>query len=719
MVGLLGAIGYAAPGFMAGREWADKQRLTQADLEGVEALGQAFRNWGLGGGMSRTGAPDYYRGATPYPGEPSEPMYRPRSDIPAATTPGWQAGLSTGGGQDASVGEGMARWGVGGAMSTPAGMPTRSPANPAAGAPQAPELNLTGGGRWLPGAGGPGSGPDARLAFERQGAAAQLLQDPAALERLYRTVSAEDPRGLVPQIEEILNRGAARGQDVRTASNDPNFYPQRTQQYRGGDVPRAEFDKALRTVLGGSNVTQYATDNASQDVGLGWGQRAADPYTLRTASGERYGPARRDMPWVLERTGGAMPRAAEGSAPYPGQVPGGSGGGGGGGPAPGGGSYQSRVVTTDPRSGLPQMDVPSLAQRIMQANPNISGAGMWAALNRAIPLLNADGKIQLAEMRSMDAQDRLRFLYSKEGRLYEQFERTEALKREKMENADKLARDLSAARTDRAELTQDRIAAWKSLDRESREKIAADRGQNVLDAIDKKVAAADKLLTKKQEFEEETGGNVKTMMLRKYRREFEAREGRRPTPEEEMTFINSGERPSATEVRTAREDARFQGGIDLIHDVLDDIHSSYRPGGVNPVGAAGAAMRLGEIGSNIMGWSDENSANLFQSKVEALRAVIPSLLTGRAVSGKDERERMTRIVRGLEMGDTRQITKGDLEWLAGFLQNQRPGTVQGRPSPLVKPEDWEAKFRRDAKAAGYKDSEIEAAVAAERKKRSQ
>jgi hypothetical protein len=49
--------------------------------------------------------------------------------------------------------------------------------------------------------------------------------------------------------------------------------------------------------------------------------------------------------------------------------------------------------------GLPQFDLQTLVQRIQKANPNLPPQAMVAALTRAVPLLNLEGKQQLAMVR--------------------------------------------------------------------------------------------------------------------------------------------------------------------------------------------------------------------------------------------------------------------------------------------------------------------------------
>ena len=72
---------------------------------------------------------------------------------------------------------------------------------------------------------------------------------------------------------------------------------------RGADPGknRAAFEAAQKDVLGGSNITNFATGNASGGVGFGYGSGAGDPFTYRDPrTGERYSVEnnKRDIEWA-------------------------------------------------------------------------------------------------------------------------------------------------------------------------------------------------------------------------------------------------------------------------------------------------------------------------------------------------------------------------------------------------------------------------------------
>lgn len=128
-------------------------------------------------------------------------------------------------------------------------------------------------------------------------------------------------------------------------------------------------------------------------------------------------PQQGGMPQQPAMAGG--PPSPMGGAP-PGAPPAAPAGGpgGAGGPPPGLGPTAGPPGGGIPRSfdpgyeiqrapqGGPQgmFDVPTLANRIRQANPNLPPQAMIAALTRAVPLLNTQGKLELAQLRQQYQQ---------------------------------------------------------------------------------------------------------------------------------------------------------------------------------------------------------------------------------------------------------------------------------------------------------------------------
>ena len=143
---------------------------------------------------------------------------------------------------------------------------------------------------------------------------AEELQDPQVRDKLLAYTKAEvggqGPQAWQAFIETTLNRAVARRKslaDVLSGEYFPGVTHQRAA--RGVDAnTRAAYDPVVQSVLGGSNITNYATGNASGTVGF-----AGGPQTY-AAGGERFGIEGPDKGWWT-RIGAPGPGAA-GSVPY-------------------------------------------------------------------------------------------------------------------------------------------------------------------------------------------------------------------------------------------------------------------------------------------------------------------------------------------------------------------------------------------------------------------
>ena len=188
------------------------------------------------------------------------------------------------------------------------------------------------------------------------------------------------------------------------------------------------------------------------------------------------------------------------------------------------------------------------------------------------------------------------------------------------------------------------------------------------------------------------------------------------TPEQQAAFRqslrSSGSGPSATQLKMDETARR----IDVIDGITTDALQSLKSGYANGdylVGVGGKTQRVSEVLSNLSGWSDQTAANNFAQKLELLKTMAPQVLAGTARTSKDERARVDRIIRGLDAGDTSQITIADLQYLQNVVKQLRPATSGAKTAPQaggITPggNDPMAAQRAAAKAAGYTDEQIDA-----------
>jgi hypothetical protein len=135
------------------------------------------------------------------------------------------------------------------------------------------------------------------------------LADPRVLDRLIGYTKAEvggqGPQAQQAFIESILNRGVARGQPLSQVLSG-SYFPQETHSKASrpvSEADRATYGSLIDKVLAGSNVSNFATGNASGGVGF-----AGGPQTF-AAGGERFGVEGPDKNW-WNKIGAAGPSGA-------------------------------------------------------------------------------------------------------------------------------------------------------------------------------------------------------------------------------------------------------------------------------------------------------------------------------------------------------------------------------------------------------------------------
>ncbi|MGU3496095.1 hypothetical protein ACLBXM_18795 [Xanthobacteraceae bacterium A53D] len=161
---------------------------------------------------------------------------------------------------------------------------------------------------------------------QARSAYAEELKDPAIAARLGGLIQAEvGGQGAQAQqafAESLLNRAAARGQTLDHAMGGsywPAITHQRVAQYSRDPQAAAKHQQMLNLVLGGSNVSQFATGNASGTVGFNGGPQVS------AFGGERFGIEGPDRAWADRMRGGGVQVASADPNFVPGMPAGGAG----------------------------------------------------------------------------------------------------------------------------------------------------------------------------------------------------------------------------------------------------------------------------------------------------------------------------------------------------------------------------------------------------------
>ena len=125
------------------------------------------------------------------------------------------------------------------------------------------------------------------------------LADPGVKSGLLALTHAEvgnqGPQARQAFMESVINRAAARNRSVADTVYDRNYYPDITFRRMRQGVPAhlaGDYDRLLQQVAQGSNVSNFATGNASGSVGF-----AGGPHTY-SANGERFGVEGPDRKWA-------------------------------------------------------------------------------------------------------------------------------------------------------------------------------------------------------------------------------------------------------------------------------------------------------------------------------------------------------------------------------------------------------------------------------------
>jgi len=127
------------------------------------------------------------------------------------------------------------------------------------------------------------------------------LSNPVVLSQLYAMTRAEvggqGPEAQQAFMETIFNRANARGMSLEQTLGDKNYFPQTTFDAASRYASQANpvtYDALLSKVREGSNLSGYATGNASGTVGF-----AGGPMTY-AAGGERFGIEGPDKAWARQ-----------------------------------------------------------------------------------------------------------------------------------------------------------------------------------------------------------------------------------------------------------------------------------------------------------------------------------------------------------------------------------------------------------------------------------
>jgi hypothetical protein len=276
-------------------------------LQGPRTLERRFDPLPRGGN-----APPAAPGTRAWPGTPAVPAWPSDFMVPPGAAPS-TAPVESPWGPDALPPSGLPP-GAASSAPAPSGIPSGAPPGfspisyvPGGGMPEAaiaPRIGAGRSGLFLPPPAGapPGGGlADVRSRFAGE------MANPAVRDRLAAYTQAEvggqGPEAQQAFMESIFNRAAARNQSIETTLSG-KYFPGSTHARAARGVSedqRARYGPMAESVLAGSNVSNFATGNASGTVGFGGG-----PQTF-AAGGERFGIEGADRGWAARQRAGGGP----------------------------------------------------------------------------------------------------------------------------------------------------------------------------------------------------------------------------------------------------------------------------------------------------------------------------------------------------------------------------------------------------------------------------
>lgn len=119
--------------------------------------------------------------------------------------------------------------------------------------------------------------------------------------RTLREVGGQSDPAAQAWMETVMNRAASRSKSLRQVITGAYYGKNNDSGLTNAlsDSNKLRLDAAVALVLAGSNLTKYATGNASGNVGFGYGNGKDDPYTLKV-DGERFGIEKGDKNWWVK-----------------------------------------------------------------------------------------------------------------------------------------------------------------------------------------------------------------------------------------------------------------------------------------------------------------------------------------------------------------------------------------------------------------------------------
>jgi len=278
-----------------------------------------------------------------------------------------------------------------------------------------------------------------------------------------------------------------------------------------------------------------------------------------------------------------------------------------------------------------QYDWRHMAQMIMQARPDAKPGAVIAALNIAMPKMTEQSQNEWRMLQGRLAQEKFNFEKTKEAGKYPDMEG-------------------EAAKAFQREHPNATSAEWAAFKSSMAKDTAASRNPNML--------ALQQFIT------DET-----------------AKTGVPPDAQAQAKFLQSARAGLGTVNRIEEQGKGKVNVLEQLDSAIKDLEGQKK-GGPSVTGIGGFVRRQGgEFIANTLGISKEAPASGFETKIELIKNELPRVISGTSRLAQQERDKLTKIVRGLDPRTSPEQAIQSLKYvqtvLRGGVASEAPGGSTG------------------------------------------
>lgn len=416
----------------------------------------------------------------------------------------------------------------------------------------------------------------------------------------------------------------------------------------------------------------------SSTASPGGGQPAGAPQSFMGPSGS---PAPAPMP---PQAGPGVQQPMAGGAQQP-QGPGG---------APVNNSWPNGATQPQPTQQL--LTWQQIVSKLNESNPGMKPDVLAAAVDQFAPMMSQESKLQW-QMLSMQLKqehqttlqnDRLQ---SQEMRSNDRLSQQESLFTRKQDEQNARHQATVQAMSDRIDKLIAARAELTGIKEEGADRRTgvrqegADRRQGVSqEGMDRRVGVQQEGANYRTDVRDEGQDRRQSVaqegMNTRQRNSLQSREGEGAANREQRAQLNSNRPPSATDKRIAIDAQRHDELVRTIDGAVDDMRKVYGDG-FSATGIFGRGTRFVDFIQSMRGKEGDYAADAFVDKMREIRAMIPRLIAGKGVTGKDERSNLEALSEWAKPGSTQILTYNRLMEMRRLVNALNPRNAMEKLQP--------------------------------------